>query len=71
VFVQLEVPENVPLCVASVPSQRFVRAVPASDRSERLLVFSSLSVLRFAKFVSITAFDVFIAFGSVVMVLIF
>ena len=70
-FVQLEVPENVPLCVASDPSQRFVRAVPAFEISERLLVFSNLSVLRFAKFVSITAFDVFIAFGSVVMVLIF
>lgn len=43
VFVPLDVPENVPLCVASVQSQRFVRAVLAFDKSERLLFKSRQS----------------------------
>ena len=72
VFVPLEVPENVPLCVASVPSPRFVRAVPAFVRSERLFDFSALSVLRLAKLVSIIPFELgAIAVGNIVIVDIF
>lgn len=61
VFVPLEVPENVPLCVDKVQSPRFVRAVAAFATSDKLLDFSILSVLRFEKFVFMVERDALIA----------
>jgi len=58
VFVPDEVPEKVPLCVASVPRPRFDRAVDALVRSERLLAavsFAARSVVRFVIFDSASA----------------